>query len=228
MKNSRLPVTIGKVMAVIGCCSVIATAPTHAIAKRSTGILVLGAKNADDNYRNAITWLDKRGCKLFFSGKVAGIRGALDVKDPGNMALLGCRKPSVARKIDDLSVSMPELQIIIGQFDGGQFDQKSSAEKHYTVKFSRFNNNDVSRRKQDLLALNSEAKSISNGWRQAGILIPDAAYGMAKPDAIDFIYYENPADAQNFRSDNPTVVQKVGKFNSDHVLDFVYVNSRPK
>jgi len=202
----------------------------------AAGISVAGVSAANANQSNAIVALyngssslseqtaQDMGCSVYRSGPIFAQQGSIKVEEPSSYAVLNCDKPVLANPNTRV-----QLTGAVAVFEGdlslfpAASDTSGMAERQYILKLGYYNNNDISQRDEDLVALGAIAKQRDGHWISEAFLNVDDAMGMATPDEVVIIYYDTADQATAFRDNNQDILEKVGAFNRAHLTGFSYL-----
>ena len=210
-----------------------------AMTANAKATLVLGlldiAEGQDSSYVESLDYLErgleKRRCKLVREGQVASSNGELLAQKFKRFFLIHCRQsligdPENLGLFEFPGVEHQDLMLLEGRTDDVKFPSNRVVQNRlYIIKVGRYNNADPTTRYLELDAINEMAGSRSPTFKSEAFFFVDTAYGVERPDEVTVIYYPDPAAAQQFRSNNGDVLNRIGKFNSDHLSGFNYLNT---
>lgn len=236
MRRSALEVRTGfaKGGAVLAVALGLLSSPgATASERRDRGLLLLYPKAQETVLEAALPRLEVQGCGNWRRGAVTGTRGNLKVGSPDRFVLLLCSRdvldsaahrralaPLLALEGRVRAVEGPILQR--GDEDGSGDAQKGRA---YVIKISRYRNLDPDRRESDLAEINALADERADSWKTEALVRGASAVGMPTPDEVVVIHYETPEQGKAFRRRNPDILERIGAFNGEHLLEFVYISA---
>jgi len=203
----------------------------------AAGIGVLGIYQADDNEaleQSLVVFerdLNKHACILRREGGLANSQGSLDLGDPNRFFILECDSsvlpvdaatPVVAAFLDT-ATNMKLVEGKLDQFETARLSDEGSG-REYIIKLSHFNNQTPGKRHSDLNLLDELAKKREDHYVLEGFIDVQRAQGLRRPDEVVVISYSSPIAAHRFRENNADLMDKIGKFNVDHLSEFVYLS----
>ena len=98
-------------------------------------------------------------------------------------------------------------------------------DRSYVIKLSRYNDSAPEDRDRDVAAINMEAASRANGFRNEAVIAVTRTSGVDELDEVTLLYYESPAQGKAFREANGDLLKRIGAFNEAHLVDYVYMNA---
>lgn len=176
--------------------------------------------------------LKKKRCKLAREGQVLKSAGNLLSQKVKRFFLFQCRRDLIAKpkNIAFFAFQKDEYRNLIlleGRVDKVDFpSNEKMTDRLYVIKLGKYNNLDPLSRSADLTAVNDLAATRSPSFENEAFFFVDSAFGIERPDEVTFLYYPNPEAAQQFRSENTDILKRIGKFNSDHLKGFNYINAQ--
>ncbi len=217
------------VLAVLcGFAGFIAAGPTMAQTP-SSGLFIMHSNAQNDAVSQTIPALADDGCTIWRRGAVAGTQGGMDVGTPERFILLSC-DGSLLGDAAGREALAPVLKGGAVAVEGPILLQEASGvagERAYIFKISRYNNSNPSARENDLAKINAVAAKTKDAWTNEGFVGGLRAAGIETPDEVVVIHYDNPKQGERFRNANWDILQQVGAFNRDHLVEFVYIAAVP-
>jgi len=176
----------------------------------------------------APTALAASGCSLRREGMLQGARGGLALPAANRFVLLECEasllsSPDGAGGLPGFGATPVWIEGALAERAG--LDAAAAPGRAYVIKLSRYNDADPAGRERDVAAINALAAKRENGFRNEAVIAVSRASGVAKPDEVTVLYYDDPAAAKAFREANGDLLKRVGGFNETHLVDFVYLNA---
>lgn len=228
----------GLMAAVVAALAFTNATPVQADAPLSgkrQALLVLHSAGENEALNAALPQLENRGCKLWRRGGLAGTQGSLDLDGPGHFALFAC-EANILDTTRHRAVLAPMLSggTAVKAIEGPILDRRpetasleSQQARSYVLKISRYNNLDPDSRDRDLEKINAMAAGRADAWTTEAQIAGLRAVGMATPDEVVLIHYDDPQQGQRFRSANPDIMKQIGAFNRKHLIDFTYLSAPP-
>lgn len=99
----------------------------------------------------------------------------------------------------------------------------SGVSKSYILKIADYNNLTPAKRQSDLIALNTLAQTRADHFNGEAFIRVQDAYGMERPDEVSIINYASAEKAEQFRKNNPDMLEAIGEFNTKHLTQFSYI-----
>ncbi|MCP5000426.1 MAG: hypothetical protein GY933_17255 [Hyphomicrobiales bacterium] len=204
-------------------------AGTAAGQTASSGLFILHSNAQNEAFTQSISGLADDGCSVWRRGAVAGTQGGLDVGAPQRFVLLSCDDGVLGEATgrDTLAAVLQGGAVAV---EGPILLQKATeaaGERAYIFKISRYNNADPSARENDLAKINAVAADTPDAWANEGFVAGLRAAGIETPDEVVVIHYEDRKQGERFRNANQDILQQVGAFNRDHLVEFVYIAAVP-
>lgn len=171
--------------------------------------------------------LSGAGCELHRSGKIGGAQGPLAWPEHDTFRLYQCNQSVLADLIasgvsEKLSRGARQPVLAEGEFMPMDAPAPTSAAE-YVIKVSYYNDLDGTSRDKSIAALGAAASLQKDVWHTEGVLIPSKTVGAIRPDELTFLFYKSSPIAERFRTDNPDIIEMVGKFNTAHLTSFIYL-----
>jgi len=170
------------------------------------------------------------GCTVLREGKSFGGQGNYQLQPTNSFFVLKCEQSLLAQKpaqalITTLNNETHNLVLLEGlDSQSNEFSSTDTGNnRSYIFKLSDYNNTSPARRNLDLAQLNTSAKSVEHHYMTEAFIRIHDAYGMERPDELVVIYYNSAKDGQKFRDNNPELMEKIGRFNQDHLTRFSYI-----
>lgn len=206
-------------------CAAILSFATPVIAE-NTAVVGLFKKAGTLN----INAVKKLGCVVFRAGKIVAQQGNSKVKQPDQFIIMSCEQPLLhaakyRQELNDLYAGAQMIAVLEGpltKFDNAN-SQSQPAERQYILKLGYYNNIDVARRADDLLALNKKVVSLEGHWTTEGFVGVNHAMGIPTPDELVIIYYDTAEIGEQFRDNNKDILGDVGAFNDAHLTKYSYL-----
>jgi hypothetical protein len=95
-------------------------------------------------------------------------------------------------------------------------------DRQYVFKISYYNNEDIDVRDTDLSALTAKAEAIEDTYITEAFVDVNHALGMATPDEVVMLYYDDAETGDRFRNANSAFLSEIGVFNATHLISTVY------
>ena len=166
------------------------------------------------------------GCELRREGLIAAEKGDIDIDEPNRFVLLACETSLLGdinkrTKLQDILSQGRTLTILEGALSDESHD-KNVPNREYVLKISHYNNENTEQREQDLEHLNNLVSVRPNHYKTESFIAVNKAIGMPTPDEAVVIYYDSTKDGEDFRKNNPDIMNLVGSFNKKHINDYIY------
>ncbi|MBV1934944.1 MAG: hypothetical protein KUG59_09645 [Parvibaculaceae bacterium] len=201
-----------------------------AVAK-SEPVGVLGLYKADAPEKallNDMT-LDGIGCKLQRAGVIVAEQGGIDLEQPNQFVLLACESSVLAdttkrAAFKKLTGGVERIGVVEGDlmnFPDG-LRESDVGGRQYIFKLSYYNNRDVDARDTDLAMLGEAVGKVPDAYVNETFIGVNHASGLATPDEVVVLFYDNAQAADRFRANNKDLLGKIGAFNKAHVTNSVY------
>lgn len=199
------------------------------------GLLGLYQVNDAGRYGEARKVLERslgdRGCAVRREGEIAAMDGSLNVARPNRFLLLECTgsllKEGATRVVfAPLRAATSHLMLVEGELDRlGSGFSPSGIGREYIIKVSHYNNRDPEQRDRELTAIQQLVAARPNRYRTEAVITPSRAIGMATPDEVVVLHYDDPKSGDRFRKDNGDILEKIGAFNKSHLVEFAYFSA---
>lgn len=172
------------------------------------------------------------GCTMQRSGSIFTMGGNLStpLTEPDQFVVLACEQSVMADIGRRMALSsLSDNGDVIALFEGDltNFKEPASAQnastRQYILKLGYYNNTDVDGRNAGLMALDKMASQRDGTWTTESFLQVHSAAGIATPDEVVILYYDNPEIAGNFREANPDILEEISAFNDAHLNEFTYL-----
>lgn len=177
-------------------------------------------------WSGAAPQLEASECTPFRAANVGGAQGDPRWEGTSRWRVYRCAQPVLAALRDSgyaEALVRAGGRLIEGTLAAAPGDSSAPVGSESIVKVSYFNDIDPEGRASDLAKLSSDAAGLADTWSPDAQLVPTASLGVARPDAIDFIYYREAGQGQRFRDANPDILQRIGAFNTGHTTAFTYI-----
>ena len=170
------------------------------------------------------------GCTIFHAGKIVAQQASFKMKQPDQFIIMTCEQ--------SLLHSAQNRQALSNLYAGGHMiaalegplatfevvnNHSLSTARQYILKLGYYNNNDIDRREDDLLALNQKVAPLEGRWTTEGFVGINHAMGISTPDELVIIYYDTPEIGEQFRDNNKDILNDVGAFNDAHLTNYSYL-----
>jgi hypothetical protein len=169
----------------------------------------------------------EHGCIVRRQGAVLARQGNMELPEAGSFALLSCEEGFLQHPENVSGVFGGVLPAVMleGALTDFEIPAGMSApqDRQYLIKLSYYNNADLAGRSSDLEELQTLIQPLADPYRNEGFLEVHRASGMRTPDEAVVLYYDSPAAGDRFRENNQAVLEKVGAFNKQHLVSFVYL-----
>jgi hypothetical protein len=169
------------------------------------------------------------GCSVRRSGVIGAAQGGIDIEQPNQFILLACEEsllsnPSQRDQLADLAPSFETVAMLEGDLMNFPIERAESAVggRQYVFKISYYNNEDPDARDNELFSLTAEAEAIQDTYITEAFVGVNHAIGIPTPDEVVMLYYDDAETGDRFRSANQELLNKIGAFNSAHLLSTVY------
>lgn len=234
-KSRRRSAADGWVSAVVVAAATSLIASSAMSQERNRAMLLLHAEAQDAAVDAALPDLAARGCNQWRRGAVAGMQGNLDIGAPARFVLFACRaeilhnaerRQALAAVLaagkDAIAVEGP---LVLGGPDAT--GPGAPGGRAYVLKISRYNNTDPDRRDSDLDSIDKQAAGRADAWKMEAQVAGLRAVGMPTPDEVVVIHYDDAAQGERFRQQNPDILKRIGAFNRRHLIEFTYISAVP-
>ncbi len=199
---------------------------TSAGASQTQGMLLLHSKNQTAALNETIPQLGNRGCSLWHWGSVVETLGNLDIGSPDRFILLAC-DAQILDTAENRRALTPMLKngavAVEGPIMFRSDKEGEIGERAYIFKISHYTNSDPDGRDNDLDSLNSFAADRADHWTYEAFYTGLYAAGMATPDEVVVMHYDNPQQGERFRNNNPDIMKQIEAFNQNHLTEFTYI-----
>ena len=171
-----------------------------------------------------------QGCALRREGKILGVQGNYDLKEVNGFFFLECEAALLQKEgsetlitsLEKLTENLMLVEGPVSQF--GEFAlSKSGMNKSYIIKLGDYNNLSPKKRELDVVTLGELAQTRAHHYKTEAFVRITNAHGIARPDEAVVIYYDTPKDGPLFRKNNEDLMEKIGRFNQDHLTQFSYI-----
>jgi len=173
------------------------------------------------------------GCELYREGHVMGESGDIDIAEPTHFIMLACEASLLSdqKSREALQATVPQGKMIT--ILEGDLSAYANAEpvskvtgRSYIIKISHYNNEDTDQREGTLKKLSQMVKTRAHNYKTEAIIDVNRALGMATPDEAVLIYYDQAGDGEKFRAGNPDIMKVLGRFNKNHLNDYIYYDGQ--
>lgn len=169
------------------------------------------------------------GCTIQRAGAIVAKQGGIDLEQPNQFVLLACEGPVLAdatkrATLKGLTQGVEIIGVVEGDlmnFPGGMGESDVSG-RQYIFKLSYYNNMDVDARDIDLAMLGDAVGKVPDAYVNETFIGVNHASGLATPDEVVVLFYDNSQAADRFRTNNKDLLGKIGAFNKAHVIRSVY------
>jgi len=206
------------------------TAPTVSAQAAKIGVLGLYSLSASQAGSIDTTVVGNLGCELRLDGRIGAVQGKIDLKKPNRFVLLACdgsvlgdpdRRAILADLIPDDGALLATLEGDLTDF-AEAVRTSAVAGRQYVLKISYYNNRDVDARDQELADLTQRSTQMDDRYFTESFIGVNLAQGMATPDEVVVLFYDDPQTGDRFRDANAGFLKEIGKFNKKHLDDTVY------
>lgn len=208
--------------------------PVSIVQAETTAVFGLYNQNNDQQSNELVIQLKqlgkKTGCALRRHGKVNNIKGNYKLNATNAFFLYVCEIDHSVQVISQSLLSMLKntvenvalLEGPITQF--GSFGlATSTGERSYIIKLSDYNNLSPIKRNLDLQELGKQRDKLKYNYRLEAFIRIHETTGMLRPDEVVVIYYDSQVEAEKFRSQNEKFIERIGRFNMEHLSQFSYL-----
>lgn len=169
------------------------------------------------------------GCSVRRSGVIGAAQGDIGIEQPNQFILLACEESvlsnsSLRDHLTDLAPSSETVAMLEGDLMKFPIQGAKSAieGRQYVFKISYYNNEDPDARDTELSNLTVEAEAIDDTYVTEAFVGVNHAIGMPTPDEVVMLFYNDAETGDRFRNANKEFLDKIGAFNSNHLLSTVY------
>lgn len=198
------------------------------------GILALYQMDDTQKYQQALQTLEQtltqQNCQLRREGKIAGVKGKLDLNQTNRFLFLTCDSALLKNKttralLNPLQNTTNHLVLIEGELTLSEAMKPAPVGKNrsYILKISYYNNVNPDRRDDDFTHIGQLKSQRPNHYQSEASINVSRAIGITTPDKISIIYYPQSQQGKQFRKNNPDILQKIGDFNKAHLTQFGYL-----
>lgn len=201
------------------------------------GVLVLykdgGSAQHDGILQQVSSNAEKVNCTVQRQGAIEDTQGGLDIEEPNYFLLVQCEKSLLKNGSSELfsPLSGPVGNLVIAEGPMLQFGKFSRSEavkdRAYIIKLSQYNNVHPSKREADFMTIDKLVDKRVHRYRSEAFIHVTRAQGMVRPDEVVVLYYDTPDDGNQFRKNNPDILNKIGQFNDEHLLEYSYFSGTP-
>jgi hypothetical protein len=212
--------------------TIVLMSATSAFAQNNVApIGVMGLFNAENPTTVTLDTavLAALGCSVRRSGAIGAAQGDIGIEQPNQFVLLACETSvlsdmSLRAHLAELAPSSETLAILEGDlFDFPiQGAESVISDRQYVFKISYYNNDDIDTRDTDLSALTAKAEAIEDTYITEAFVGVNHAVGMATPDEVVMLYYDDAETGDRFRNANSDFLSEIGVFNATHLISTVY------
>ncbi len=218
------------VFAMIGGLSLVVAMSGNALAQEPIGVLGLYKAEKPTAVRFDEGKISSLGCALKRQGVIAGAQGNISIDQPNRFVLLNC-DGSLLRDIgrhamfNALAGEVKANVILEGPIVdlADNIGEGKIEDREYIFKISYYNNKDIDGRSKSLANINQRVSKLSDKYVTESFIRVTHASGMPTPDEVVVIYYDSPAQGKRFRKNNGEALNLIGKFNAEHINEFVYL-----
>lgn len=172
--------------------------------------------------------LSQHGCSLRREGAVVDANGPLKLPAAERFVLLECHMSMLGS--DTSRSALQPLGADVVWLEGALTGSSGLAAptepgRSYVIKLSRYNDNAPADRDRDVAAINLDAATRANGFRNEAVIAVTRTSGVDALDEVTLLYYESAAQGKAFREANSDLMKRIGAFNKAHLVDYVYMNA---
>jgi hypothetical protein len=168
-------------------------------------------------------------CSVHRSGAIGAAQGDIGLEQPNQFVLFACETSvltnmALRAQLSDLAPSSEMIAMLEGDLMNFPIEgaQGAVADRQYVFKISYYNNEDPDGRDAELANLTIEAEAKADTYVTEAFVGVNHAIGMPTPDEVVMLYYDDPATGDRFRNANGDLLNKIGAFNSAHLVSTVY------
>lgn len=169
------------------------------------------------------------GCKIQRAGVIVAEQGGIGLEQPNQFVLLACESSVLADANKRTTFkSLTQGVETVGAVEGDLMNfpdgmgESDVHERQYIFKLSYYNNVDVDARDTDLAMLGDAVGRVPDAYVNETFIGVNHASGLATPDEVVVLFYDNSQAADRFRANNKDLMEKIGAFNKAHVTRSVY------
>ncbi len=172
--------------------------------------------------------LSQHGCSLRREGAVLDANGPLELPAAERFVLLECHMSLLASGMGSSALQPLGADVVWleGALTGSSgLSAPTEPGRSYLIKLSRYNDSAPEDRDRDVAAINMEAATRPNGFRNEAVIAVTRTSGVDALDEVTLLYYESAAQGKAFREANGDLLKRIGAFNKAHLVDYVYMNA---
>ncbi len=172
-------------------------------------------------------------CQVRRKGIIVGENGDINIAKPNRFIFLACAgsllSDAAKRNVLTSLISNSKMVAILeGALNDapGLKGASAVADRHYILKVSHYNNRNTDARERDLARIMAAVQPKADRFIDEASIVVNRSLGIPTPNEVVILFYASPKMGNQFRKNNPDVLNKIGAFNKAHLNDFIYYGAK--